>query len=157
VSRDRPGGLILQVWVSHVVHQRRIERRCVHGAGNTASEDDGSLGWIIHEDYALGQLAFDQNRGVGGNPARSRDEIVEAVVQKQRVRRIRGETFGDFFGIYRPVITGMTRAARATVAAKGLVVEQLLSLTDFSCRNGYRLQRSSIHREAFRGEAGNHG
>ena len=75
----------MQIRVSDVVHQRRIERGCVHGTRDAASEDYGGRRRIIYQDDALRQLALNQDRGVGGDAGRAAEEIVEAVMKEKWV------------------------------------------------------------------------
>ena len=126
---DRARRLILQVRVPHVVHQRRIERRRVDRARNPAGKDDGGRGRIIHEDHALRQVAFDQDRRVRGNPAGAAEEVVEAIVTEQRIRRVLRQALGHFCRVDGAVVPGMAGAARPAVAAEGLMVEQALTLS----------------------------
>ena len=60
MPRDRARCLSLQVSVPNIVHQRRIERRRVHGARDAAGKDHGGGRQIVDEDDALRQVALDQ-------------------------------------------------------------------------------------------------
>ena len=101
---DGARRLILQVLVPHVVHQRRIERGRVHSARHAAGENDRGGGGVIQEHHALGQFALDQNGGVRGDPAGAAEEVVEAIMNKQRIRRVLRQALGDFSRVDRPVI-----------------------------------------------------
>ena len=59
---------------------------------------------IIQEHHALGQFALDQNRGVRGDPAGAAEEVVEAIMKEERIRRVLRQALGDFCRVDRPVI-----------------------------------------------------
>ena len=74
------------------------------GTRHAASENDRGGGRIIQEHHALGQFALDQNRGVRGDPAGAADEVVEAIMKEERIRRVLRQALGDFSRVDRPVI-----------------------------------------------------
>ena len=96
MSIDGTRCLLLQVGVSEVVHQARVERRGVDRTGNTAREDDGGRERIIEQHDPLRQLALDQNRRVRGDSRRAPDEVVEAIVKEEGIRRVIAQPLGHF-------------------------------------------------------------
>ena len=145
---DRSRGLSLQVRVSHVVHQRRVESRRVHGTRDAAREDHRGRGRIIHQDDPLRELALDQDRCVGGDPRRAAEKIVQAVMKEKRVGRVLPKAVSNVFKADRAVSAGMAGSAGAAVAAEGFMVEETLSFIDLGCRNLHRYPRRGDERDA---------
>jgi hypothetical protein len=130
MTLDGAQRLPVEVEIAHVVHQRGVERGGIHRTRDAASDHHGCRRRIVGHDHARRELTLDQDRCVRGDPAGAADEVVEAIVQEQRVGRVRREAFSDLCRIDRAVTTGMTRTARAAIAAEGFVIEQPLAIAD---------------------------
>ena len=63
-----------------------------------------------------------------GDPGSAADEIVESVVNEQRIQGIARESFRDFDRVDGTVVAGMAGPARAAVPTEGLVIEEALTL-----------------------------
>ena len=73
-----------------------------------------------------------------GYPGGAAEEVVEAIVTEQRLGRVFRKALGHFRRVDGAVVPGMAGATGPAVAAEGLMVEQALTFTHFSGRDGKR-------------------
>ncbi len=128
VLDDRVECLPLQIGLACVIHQHRIQRRRVHRGRRSSVEDDAPAAGIVQQDHARRQRDLDPYRRVLGDPARSRQAIVETIVEEERVVRVFGQARHGFLGRERASPLAMARAAGAAIAAKRLHIEESSTL-----------------------------
>ena len=67
------------------------------GTRDAASKDDRGRRGILYKDDALRQLALNQDRGMGGDPGRAGQKVVEAVMNEKRVGGVFQKALPNFF------------------------------------------------------------